>query len=71
MSVWKVRYAPLKGLMEKLQKRGKNLHSFSNEIGIPYMNVYRWANGICQPNLADCKRMAIALDCTIDELLGE
>lgn len=71
MSVWKVRHVPLDGLRRKLEERGKNLHSFANEIGIPYMKVYRWANGVCQPTLVDCKRMASALDCTIDELLGD
>ena len=71
MSVYKIRYAPMTGLIEKLKENGSNLHSFSCEVGIPYISVYRWARGVSRPSLENCKRMAVALNCTIDDLMGE
>ena len=71
MSVWKVRHKPMSGLMAKLNEQGYNLHSFSVQVGIPYMNVFRWAKGVAEPSLDDAKRMADFLGCTINDLLGE
>lgn len=72
MSVWKVKFKPMNGLMRIAREQGYNLHSVSENVGLPYMSVYRWANGICAPsNLQDMKRIADFLHCTIDDLIGD
>ena len=71
MSKFERRYKPMNGLLRTIKEKGYNLHSFSEAIGIPYMNVYRWVNGIYEPYLRDIKRIADFLGCKVDDLLED
>ena len=70
MSNYKTRATPMKGLEAIIKEKGYNLHSFSVQAGLRYLNVYRWVHGIYEPSLKDVKRMANFLGVSIDDLVA-
>lgn len=44
---------------------------FSNHIGIPRPTLAKWESGKAKPRIGTLPSLAVALGCTVDELLSE
>lgn len=54
----------------RTQKRYKQ-NEIAEQIGVSPAAVHHWETGACEPSIANLKKLAEVLDCTVDDLLKD
>ena len=57
-------------LKEIRLKRGMTQQELADAVGITQSQIARYESGETQPSLETLRKLAAALDCTLDELIG-
>lgn len=57
-------------MREYRMKKGLTQAQLAEKIGVTASCITMWENGDRNPNMIALKKLAIVLDCTIDELLA-
>lgn len=58
--------------IERLRRaKGMTQAELAKQIGVDQTAVHMWENGKTSPRLSHLKKLANALDCSLDELLGQ
>ena len=58
-------------LREIRKEKGLTQNELSNRTGVNQNNISRYETGAREPRLKDAKALAVALGCTVDELIGD
>ena len=58
-------------LANKRKEKGITQEELANKVGVQNTAICNYEIGIREPNLDTLKRLASALDCTVDELLAD
>ncbi len=59
----------MKKLREKRIEKGLTQEQLGALVGLSYRTIYQYETGRREPNLAVLRALAIALKCTIDEIV--
>lgn len=57
-----------KNLKKFIQKNNLSLKDLAIKLGVPTSTVHGWVNGVPPKSITTLKRIALLMDCSIDEL---
>lgn len=52
-----------------MEKRFMNQRMLADKMGVSQMSISKYLNGVSMPSIIHAKRLAMALDCTLNELV--
>lgn len=62
------KYAKMLKLMFKRKEAGLTQEGLAKKVGLSAKTIHHYENGDRQPNVDDLRKLAVALNCTIDDI---